>query len=275
MSNKTQLSKENTTKERKNKKKLLALLLALAIVVVSATVGLGYTFSRYADTLNDDYHYIEAKDFFFTADYLSESTPVYTIYDFEGTRTVTFNVYNYADDLSITADDIEFSATTSGGTITSGTQTLARGTKSSKAITLTVTTAGEYTVQVSSTSPYTKTISAKFKFVDYSAPRIDYTITNQNDYVVLNVGIGAHRDATCNVVFAWDSSKFILDTTNDLFTTVATASGYKSSVVSGMATGGSYQVILYKKTLGSAAPTKASTAAGTANTNMVYVGVQS
>ena len=66
--------------------------------------------------------------------------------------------------------------------------------------------------------------------------------------------------------------KFILDTNNSAFSSVSANTNYKTAVGT-LKTGASYQVILYKKTLDSAAPSKATSAAGTANANKVYVGI--
>ena len=272
MSTKTQLSTEYNQKKN-SKKKILVIILAIILLITSATLGLGYTIAKYANSLEDDYHYIDAKDFFFTSDYLkADFVPTYTIYNFKSNHSVTFNVYNYADNLSITPDTITFTASTTGGSITSGAQTLAGGSQRTKQITLTATSAGTYTVTVAASSPYSKTLSANFKFVEYEAPNVEYGIVDHDDYVELNIGVGSHKDDTCSVTLAWDSVKFILDTNNTAFSSVSANTNYKTAIGS-LKTGASYQVILYKKTLNSPVPTKASSAAATANANKVYVGI--
>ncbi len=247
MSEKTQLSTEYTEKKR-DRKKIIAIILALAIIVASAAVGLGYTFSRYANQLDPDYHYIDATDFYFSAEYLvpsdSGSVPTYTIYNYPGNKTVTFNVYNYTDDLSINSEKITFATQTNKGSITAGGD-LAGGSKKSKAITLTANGTGVYTVTVTSSSPYQQSLTANFEFVEATAPTINTTFVNYDDYVTLNVALAPHANATASVNVTWDTSLLVLDTTNDLFTTSVT-----NPATVNMNTGGSYQIIFYKKTPG-------------------------
>ncbi len=279
MSDKTQLSTEYKSQGHKPNKKILAVILAVSIVVVSAAVGLGYTIARYAESLDDDYHYVDAKDFFFSADYLKPFGQIgsYTIYNVSGSsRDIPINVYNYCDELSITDEDITFSASVkNGGTITTGDQTISGGEKNSKEIILTVKDPGTYTVTVASSKPYVQTLSATFTVVEYKAPEIEYNIVDSSDYVTLNIAIGPNQIKTCNVDFAWDSASYILDTTNELFSdvTVIAETGYSRVTGIEMNAGGSYQVILYKKNLNSAPPSKAGSAAATANQNAVYVGI--
>ena len=250
MSKKTQLSTENTPKKH-NRKKVIAIVLALVIIVTSATIGLGYTLSRYVGSSDKDYHYIDAADFYFSADYLTTYTtdsniPTYNIYNYPKNKTVTINVYNYTDELSITKENVTFSTNTSKGTISSG-GTISGGSKNYKAITLTANGTGEYLVTVSSTAPYNQTLKAKFNFVEAAAPTLNTSFNNYDDYVTLNVAVAPNAQTSCNVKVTWDANSLVLDTTNDLFASSTISSG--TATVS-MNTGGSYQIIFYKKTSG-------------------------
>ncbi len=251
MSEKTQLSTEYTSKKR-DRKKLIAVIVIIAIIITSAAVGLGYTLSRYANSLDDDYHYIDASDFYFSADYLTPYTtddkiPTYTVYNYPTNKTVAINVYNYTDDLSITRENVNFSTSTSKGQITSGGTINGGGSKNSKALTLTANGLGEYLVTVSSTSPYVQTLKAKFNFVESAAPTINTTFKNYDDYVTLNVAIAPHVQSTSSVKVTWDTNSLVLDTTNELFSSSTISNG---STTVNMNTGGSYQIIFYKKTSG-------------------------
>ena len=249
MSENTQLSTKKTTPKKQKSKKAIAVIAAIVIIVVSATVGLGYTISRYVSSSDKDYHYIDAADFYFSADYLTPYTtddkiPTYTIYNYPQNKTVTFNVYNYADDLSINKENIKFSVATSKGSLSSTSGTVNGGSKNSKAITLTANGTGKYLVTVTSSSPYKQTLKAYFEFATTTAPTITKTVTNYEDYVTLNVAVSPNAQTSCSVKITWDTSKLVLDTNNDLFANSTISSG--TTTVS-MNTGGSYQIILYKK----------------------------
>ena len=252
MSKNTQLPTENNHKKF-NRKTIIAFIVVVAIVLTSAAIGLGYTISRYVNSLEDDYHYIDAADFYFSADYLTAYTtddkiPTYTIYNYPKNKTLTFNVYNYTDGLSINKENITFTANTSKGSITSGTQTISGGSQKSVAITLTAASSGEkHLVTVSSATPYIQTLKAYFVFDEGTAPTLSTSFTNYDDYVALNVAVSPHARDNCSVKVTWDTTNLVLDTSNELFANSTISSG--TTTVS-MKTGGSYQILFYKKTHG-------------------------
>ncbi len=263
MSDKTQLSTEYTS-EKRDRKKIIAIILAIVIVLASAAVGLGYTFSRYANTLGDDYHYIDAADFYFSAEYLTTYTtdgniPTYTVYNYPANNSISFNVCNYADDLSITKEDIKFTANSDNGGDVKGAGTIdGGGAKNSKPVTLTVNDVGIYTVTVSSTSPYEQTLKAKFNFVAAAAPVVTTKFTNYDDYVTLDVAVAPHAQATCSVEVNWDTNNLVLDTNDALFSGKnISKSNNNAAVTVNMNTGGSYSIIFYKKTPGATIPESA------------------
>lgn len=154
---------------------------------------------------------INSPEFYFSSDYLSESSiPEYKIYG----GSVEFEIRNYIDSLRINAGNIEYTASATDGTLSSNGGTLTGGTIVSDTITLTYSgeeVEKEITVTVTSSSPYVKELKAKFVF---TKPFLRYEITDSvgSYYAELYIHTG---DTAQTVTVNWDKAELLIDETND------------------------------------------------------------
>lgn len=133
----------------------------LAVVVVLALAG--FAAARYVIQQQQD-GLATATDFYFTSDYLKESSESATYYIDPGTKDLTVELRNFADDLRTTSGDISYSVSAVGATVTdTGVGALAKGVQSTAKITVAPSFgAQEFTVTATSTSPYAQELTAKF-----------------------------------------------------------------------------------------------------------------
>lgn len=216
--------KESKTTGLNKKRILLPLVFVLAAVVIIFTRGIS---ARYV--LQAEKNVVaEAASFYFTSDLLKEENENadYTIDSL--TKSFDIELYNWADALRVTAQDITYTVTVEGGTASPGgsgtytseptmpdtpapamTGTLKVNTEappsdSGTAVTkttdkITITpgdSAKDITVTAKSTAPYEKTLKATF----HIAPGNQYTVKDGYDYTA------AVLDIICTDIASGDAA---------------------------------------------------------------------
>lgn len=201
--------------ENKNKKLttvLAALCFAMALALLLSAVG--GTLAKYI-TSDKGNSAAVAAPFYFTSDKLSEDLPYYQVSEAaRGESTeITFNVYNYIDDLRCTSEPIEYkywvvrgsgmdgehiATTERSGTISGDFQ------KEPVTIIMKDELFGEdgvATVILETSKPYTKTIGARFGYAEQHY-NMQWSVEEEGSAVVLNVSGGSGGTVTV----AWPSS---------------------------------------------------------------------
>ena len=138
-------------KQKKNLSLQIGLLLLAVVVLFN-----GYTLAKY---LLEKRHQtpIAAKNFYFASDLLDGGTHTLQA----GANSLSFTLMNYPDSLRVSEVDIQYTASISGPTTNSITGSLTI-TEKTETVTFTDLAPGTYTVTVSATSPYTKTLTGTF-----------------------------------------------------------------------------------------------------------------
>ena len=131
----------------------------LAVVVVLALAG--FAAARYVMQQQQD-GLATATDFYFTSDYLKESGENATYFIDPGTKDLTVELRNFADDLRMTSGDIFYSVSAEGANVEPGSGTLAGKSKNTATISVIPTASDSFTLTASSTSPYAQTLTATF-----------------------------------------------------------------------------------------------------------------
>ena len=166
-----------------SKKYSLFLLCSVVLVAVMAYAG-GTTYGRYVHQESSS-GVVVAKEFYFTSDYLEPEGANYTLNP--GTEEITFQLQNYADAPSSAEDDIAYTVTTTGGTLSEGSGNIAKGDCNRANITLNGLAAGQsYTVTATGKAGYQETLSATFTVAPAEAVVYKY-LEQTNAYVLLTV----------------------------------------------------------------------------------------
>ena len=164
-------------------KRNLFLVCSVLLVAVMAYAG-GTTYGRYVHQESGS-GVVVAKEFYFTSDYLKPEGANYTLNP--GTTSITFQLRNYADALSSAEDDIAYTVTTTGGTLSEGSGEIDKGKCNSVDITLNGLAAGNsYTVTATGTAGYEEILSATFTVAPAEAVVYKY-LEQTNEYVLLTV----------------------------------------------------------------------------------------
>lgn len=239
-----------------NKKKLIIIIIAFIILM-----PIGITFARYV-VKNIKHYLAEANSFFFSSDKLIEDGEVYNISSWGGVNDlyIQFELNNHKNNILTSDSDIVYSLNVSCSpgiscTLDSTSGVIYKAEKTDNFL-LTISpqrTLGEketFEVDVSATSssPYVKTLSAKFRItvgkkgVNYEIidqryqPYFNFNVTNSRDsYIVrntfgtYNVGDEISADnylalsstdkkncSSARITLSWDASNVILDTTSDI-----------------------------------------------------------
>lgn len=238
------------------KRKVIIILLIIAIAL-----PVGITFSKYAYTFISNY-LMEANNFFFNSDKLTQKGITYNINNWSGVSpfTIQFELNNHKNNILTSAADITYDIEVSCSDDITCALNSTSGVIYVKELTdnfvLSVTPKRvfdtnenvEINVVATSSSPYVKTLSAKFiatvgkKGISYEIvdeayqPYLNFTITNALDqYKVLeafdNYEVGniissdaylalseenKNKCASALVTLSFDPSKIILDTTTNL-----------------------------------------------------------
>ena len=132
---------------------------ALAVAVVLALAG--YAAARYVMQQQQD-GLATATDFYFTSDYLKESSESATYYIDPSTNDFTVELRNFADDLRFTSQGIDYKLTAEGAVVDPVSGTMAGGTRDLATISVKPTAQDAFMVTAISASPYTQTLTATF-----------------------------------------------------------------------------------------------------------------
>ena len=198
-----------------NKKHLRLIIIILLVIVL----GFGaYSFARYAVKEYHDY-YLSSKNFYFSSNRLTEDNALYQVNNWSGVGSfdISFDLLSIKNNLVYTDYDIPYtvsfecpsdvicSITSNEGII------YANSPNHSSSVTINVNPQREYSeeetmtinVYASSTSPYVKTIGAKFEYI-VGKKGVSYEIEDQNNrsYLVLKI---TNAINSCNVIEAFDS----------------------------------------------------------------------
>ena len=208
------------------KKKKITVAVISAISALTLMLGIVPSLAKYV-TEHGKQSEVVSDNFYFTSDYLSESTmiPEHKIYG----DSVSFEIRNYIDSSRVNASDIVYTVTATDGTLSSNGGTLIGGTEKCAKITLTYSgeeAEKEITVTVTSSSPYVKELKAKFVF---TKPVLRYEITDSagSYYAELYIYTG---DTAQTVTVNWDKAKLLIDETNDFVFGNLTAEKNSASV---------------------------------------------
>ncbi len=156
----------------------------------------------------------DSRSFYFSSDLLSEEGGEFIAYD-----SINFNVYNYADELRISKEDIEdFEITlecdgkniTKKADISLGVKAMEANVRSGCAVSITLPakyTGKKVDVKVTS-APIEKTISATFTV----KPKWNYEVNDEKGNVCAEIVIYANKKTS--VKLSWDPEKLIPDSTN-------------------------------------------------------------
>ena len=193
------------------KKKKITVAVISAISALILMLGIVPSLAKYV-TEQGKQSTVVSDNFYFTSDYLSESTmiPEHKIYG----SNVEFEIKNCIDSLRTNAADIEYTVSASDGTLSSGGGTLIGGTEKCAKITLTYSgeeAEKEITVTVISSSPYVKELKAKFVF---TKPVLRYEITDSVGSYFAELYIHTANEAK-TVTVNWDKAELLIDETND------------------------------------------------------------
>ncbi len=164
-----------------NNKKVF-LIIALVLILAGSLIGGTYEYSVYKSETDT---YIEAYNFYFDSDYLTEDGEVYMLS--VDTKSVTFELRNFADSLRWSENDIEYTVSSTGGSLNITSGTLDKGEKSVVKITLEgLVNGGEYTITAKGSAGFEKTLSATFKVRNLEDGFYKY-INEVDPYVILTV----------------------------------------------------------------------------------------
>ena len=208
------------------KKKKITVAVISAISALILMLGIVPSLAKYV-TEHGTHSTVVSDNFYFTSDYLSESTmiPEHKIYG----DSVSFEIRNYMDSFRVNDSDIAYTVSATDGTLSSEGGTLTGGTAGSDTVTLTYSgeeAEKEITVTVTSSSPYVKELKAKFVF---TKPALRYEITDSvgSYYAELYIHT-ANEEKTVTV--NWDKAVLLIDETNDFVFGNLTAEKNSASV---------------------------------------------
>ena len=105
---------------------------------------------------------------------------------------------------------------------------------------------GTYTVQVSATSPYTKTLAAQFALASAGASSF-YHVTDNGSWVSMELFTG---NTGGNITVNYDASKLAPDNTNGLMSSWTSGTGTVSDTLSGLSPHAHYTLVFFENTAG-------------------------
>ena len=192
-------------------------LFPAALVLLSAVVALGsYSLAKY--TSNDSTRLaVTPKSFYFESDLLApaEENLSYTV----NGDTIAFELYNYADAVRISEQDVPYTVSiTKGGspvnlsTAENATGTLDKNTPERVRFSVSGLAAGSYTVTVSTTdeSIFEKTMTATFTLVQSSELTVTYTDAANEGTLTLTTSDAFAKTVTVT----WSDTNLLLDNRN-------------------------------------------------------------
>ena len=239
-------------------KKTRVILVVLTLLILLGTIS-GMLVAKYI-TSRRQYEEMLSENFHVSSDYLeSEGEVLHTVTDWV-TNGITFKIYNYEKENTalVSASEIKYKITAPSGWDVSVTDSNGNfisvqegvyaipsdgNTKTYQLVKLTPSDNAdinyEYEVRVDFVSPYTKTLSAKFKLDGDKLP--DYKIKDMGNYVLITLHSNEYND---KVTFTW-TEKVSPDNTNPYMKDWFDGTVGKFLYVEPMHT---YELIFYKNT---------------------------
>lgn len=164
-------------------------------------------FAKYVN-LNDKDLNIEAEEFYFTSNLLEMPStggtfPEYTLGI--GVDKINFSLNNFEDDLRINSDDITYEIVvkdSSDNVVYNNNGTIiANGNKNTQNYEVSSLSAGIYVVEVTSLSPYSKTLKGRFILQDTNED-INYSVSDGLGSTIVMLTISV-TDYSGNINIAW------------------------------------------------------------------------
>lgn len=194
---------QRRTRGRRKQKIGLFVLLIAAVCGISLA---GVTAARYVLSLDSGSAVVQPDSFYFSSDLLAEDGPQYTIDP--QLESFEIKLFNGADDKRVNAADISYTVTVTNGSADPAGGTIKGGTQDSATLTITPDTSkAEVTVTVTSSSPYSKTLTGTFvrktdalyTVEDGEGDRaavLNITVTDAAQTVTVTLPAGVIPDAT-------------------------------------------------------------------------------
>ena len=174
-------------------------ILVLTVLALISVVLAGVTLAKYVSTFPTQQQLITPEQFFFTASFEHGGA-----YLFPENQDFLFDVRNHDGVGNINASDITYSVTVNGTPLDIGVNgTIAGETKTAQTITIpaSMLVAGNsYDVEITSSSPYVKTISFTVKAVDHEIEN-SYSVKDNGNWVQVDIFIGTNPPASVEIVY--------------------------------------------------------------------------
>ncbi len=195
----------NKKTTRKTGRRSLWIIALLVVLIGAAITGTGVA-AKYLRFRKAPENLVLTHNFYFESDILKESKPEVNVN--AGTSSVSFDLYNFADDLRFSELDIYYEVRVKApdGTVsTMNTGTLAKDAQSTKTLTLTGLVNGKsYEVTATGKSGsdkgYSKTISAIFKVGTEETKVYEY-LYDRGDYVDLAVWTEGEAQGALSIAY--------------------------------------------------------------------------
>lgn len=161
------------------------LLTSLAAAVVLTACAVGGIYAKYVYD-RDRFGLVGTPSFYFQSDLLMAGGARYTLNS--GTKSVTFTLTNSADDLRFSDEDISYTVTSDGGSLSVMEGTLTKKIKSEDTVTLSGLEDGKtYTVKAIGKAGFEETLTATFTVQSDAHAVYMHTDTSNPTFVVLTV----------------------------------------------------------------------------------------
>ena len=161
------------------------LLTSLAAAVVLTACAVGGIYAKYVYD-RDRFGLVATPNFYFQSDLLSADGAEYTLNS--GTKAITFTLTNSADDLRFSDEEISYTITSDGGSLSVIEGVLTRGEKSTVTVTLSGLEDGEtYAVTAVGVAGFEETLTATFTVQSDAHAVYMHTDTSNPAFVVLTV----------------------------------------------------------------------------------------
>ena len=161
------------------------LLMSLAVAAILTTLAVGGIYAKYVHNGNR-FGLVGTPSFYFQSDLLMASGARYTLNS--GTKSVTFTLTNSADDLRFSDEDISYTVTSDGGSLSVTEGSLTKAKKSEVTVTLSGLEDGKtYTVTAVGVAGFEETLTATFTVESDAHAVYMHTDTSNPAFVVLTV----------------------------------------------------------------------------------------
>lgn len=214
-------------------------------------IGLVFlTYSLYGDSEDDSSFVRTGDNFYFTADYLNESSPMsqYPAYD-----SFSLTIYNYDKDNTALVSSVDVVYTTKiqyynasdvqvGSDVTTSSNTLTSGQARTTTLSVPKVASASYCiVTVATTAPYVKTITARFNFPSVSADST-YSFSDEGGYCELTIYTG---NSYLTPSLSWSSTYYAPDDTNPVLSGYTT-NGTTQSITLSLSAYSTYSIVFFE-----------------------------